>query len=113
MSSLKMTSVPETTTPGFPKCQQSKWSEWINHNHATDSEDEEEQLSQRERQKLCTGGTITDIECREVDTQTPFDRSVSFATCDVKHGLQCKHSDNMILGCLDFEMRLYCNCQRK
>ena len=109
---IKTTDLMETSTSSLPKCQRSQWSLWINHHHPEESDDEEEKLNPDEKQIFCNGGIISNVECREVDTQIAANESISVATCSKDDGLKCIAAENLF-GCSDFEVRFYCQCQRK
>ncbi|XP_077495549.1 uncharacterized protein LOC144106577 isoform X2 [Amblyomma americanum] len=105
--------VPTTTTAKEvvpPECRQG-WSSWVNSHPLYELGDHESLQSVRDA-GLLECPTPTSIECREAGTQVPWDQlGLVGVRCDLSSGLVCRSRNQPKgRGCVDFEVRFYCDC---
>lgn len=109
-TSVTPTPVPRVTpNPLLPVCNESKWSGWINKHTPGGDGGEMENLTPLERQQLCNGGKITNVECED-KYGVPFSSSGVISTCTPGSGYVCHDQDNAPITCDDFRARFYCDC---
>ncbi|XP_077527874.1 hemocytin-like isoform X2 [Haemaphysalis longicornis] len=101
----------QTTTAEVPRECRQGWSPWIN-GHLLDRRGDEESLQSARESGLLECPTPTSMECREADTKLPWDQSGLIGVrCDLSAGLRCRSSSQAKgRGCVDFEVRFYCDC---
>ncbi|XP_054713671.1 uncharacterized protein LOC129223130 [Uloborus diversus] len=97
------------------ECQFTGWSEWVNSinpedNDGNDKESIEKLVSDRRVQ--CPIDHIRTVECRTALTQEPSEISGQNIICNENFGLMC-NSSTTHGDCLDYEMRVYCQCHEE
>ncbi|KAG8199486.1 hypothetical protein JTE90_009334 [Oedothorax gibbosus] len=119
--------LPPTTTPLPARLPCSYWSDWINENHPgskgpstksvkggstivrNDNEKAMPLKLQREKH-FCLEGTITDIECREADSDIDYSEIGENLVCSLVSGFRCRGKDQPGRICKDYKIRYYCSC---
>ncbi|CAL1296415.1 unnamed protein product [Larinioides sclopetarius] len=96
-------------------CEFTGWTEWINSANPADNEGADSELLEElaESHRIpCPLDHVRSIECRSAETQEPVEALGQMAKCSTLVGLMC---DPYINGedCLDYEIRVYCDCVEK
>uniref|UniRef100_A0A1I8GZ93 SCO-spondin n=1 Tax=Macrostomum lignano TaxID=282301 RepID=A0A1I8GZ93_9PLAT len=112
------TTATEGTTTPQGACEDG-WTQWININKPTTGLQggESESLPEIERQlgKICAGGKIEQIQCRDVSVHRQnIGYNTQFGQCSLANGLRCLNKDQAGLSstkqCYDYEVRFFCRC---
>ncbi|EEC02351.1 hemolectin, putative, partial [Ixodes scapularis] len=103
------TPVPWTPVPE-PHCEHG-WSSWLN-GHSLDALGDLETLQSARDTGLLQCPSVTAMECREADSQVPWDQSgLVGVQCDLTTGLVCRNKGQPKgRSCADFEVRFFCDC---
>ena len=68
-----------------------------------------ETLTEQQKQQLCPGGQLVEIECQTTDG-IEYYSSGEVATCDLNTGMVCNNADNFPIPCSDYQVRYRCVC---
>ncbi|XP_035224885.1 hemocytin-like, partial [Stegodyphus dumicola] len=125
-----ITSSPVTTElPFVTSCDY--WSEWINEHHPSGAksgggkgsgvkggggnrgDSEKAMLLRLQREyKFCIEGYLSDIECREADTDLYYSETGDKKLmCSLHGGFRCRARDQSSRLCKDYKIRYYCSCK--
>ena len=85
------------------------WSHWLNA-HTPNGDGEVETLTDQQKQQLCPGGQLVEIDCQTVDG-IPIYSSGEIATCELSSGMICNNADNFPIPCSDYQVRYRCDCR--
>ncbi|XP_052248669.1 mucin-5AC-like isoform X9 [Dreissena polymorpha] len=102
------------TTPRVtPEVCSPKWLPWINKMIPTTDMNyvEHEFMTVAKQRELCPNGKLTRIECVTTSGIQHYSTGSIGTTCDVTSGLTCRNSENYPIGCEDFKVRYYCECE--
>ncbi|KAM9807742.1 mucin-5AC-like [Neosynchiropus ocellatus] len=99
-----------TSTTITTQCARScKWSDWINKNNTAQGGGDYELLEEIAQSVPGSCRKPTEIECRTVDRQVPFNQTQQEVTCNVMVGLICHDKDQGLSPrCYDYEIRVKC-----
>lgn len=93
------------------------WTHWINLDNPTIMKegklfegDIESIANIRKMHPLCEYYMMTQVECREAKTKIPSSQTNEVVSCDRIRGLRCKNDAQPDGKCLDYEVRVFCNC---
>ncbi|XP_052092501.1 mucin-5AC-like [Mytilus californianus] len=93
------------------------WTHWINLDNPTIMKegklfegDIESIANIRKMHPLCEYYMMTQVECREAKTKIPSSQTDEVVSCDRIRGLRCKNDAQPDGKCLDYEVRVFCNC---
>ncbi|KAH9518400.1 hypothetical protein Btru_016733 [Bulinus truncatus] len=75
----------------------SGWSSWINRVDPVVSTGDYEKMTKEELNAFCPGGNVTDIECKDSDTNDDW-TSLAEAICSVDDGLKCNKEYIRVTG---------------
>ena len=68
-----------------------------------------ETLTEQQKQQLCPGGQLVEIECQTTDG-IEYYSSGEIATCDLNTGMVCNNADNFPIPCSDYQVKYRCKC---
>ncbi|GFQ92410.1 SCO-spondin, partial [Trichonephila clavata] len=119
----------KTEAPSLKSC--SYWSEWINEHHPTKpgeggtkkgsvktggsvirGDTEKVMLLKLQREyNFCLDGIVSDIECREADTDLDYtETGDKKLACTLVGGFRCRGKDQPERLCKDYKIRYFCSC---
>ncbi|XP_076461744.1 uncharacterized protein LOC143294198 [Babylonia areolata] len=113
----KCLEVPTAYPPGYtgytptaqPYTCTNGWTDWINQDSPDTGDGDLEKLTDQEKQQLCPGGQLVEIECETTDG-IKYYSSGEIVTCDLNTGLVCSNGDNSPIPCSDYQVRYRCKC---
>lgn len=103
---------PNTEPPLVASCSASGWTPWLN--PAARASGDFALLADSRFASMygayCGLAQVTDIECRVVATGQDLKGAGQMASCELPRGLACYNRYQAGGACLDYEVRLFCNC---
>ncbi|GIY74808.1 EGF-like repeat and discoidin I-like domain-containing protein 3 [Caerostris extrusa] len=117
-----------TELPSLVPC--AYWSDWINEHHPPEKgkgtktgvkgkgakvggdTEKAMPLKLRREYDFCNDGIVTDIECRDAETDLDHKETGDRKTvCDMTSGFRCRGYDQPGKFCRDYKIRYYCSCK--
>ncbi|XP_077553611.1 uncharacterized protein LOC144168516 [Haemaphysalis longicornis] len=103
---------PNTEPPLVARCRASGWTPWLN--PAARASGDFALLADSRFASMygayCSLAQITDIQCRVAATGQDLLASGQMASCKLPRGFACYNRYQAGGACLDYEVRLFCNC---
>ncbi|KAM7301526.1 hemocytin [Ixodes scapularis] len=103
---------PNTETPPTIDCSSSGWTPWLN--PPAKASGDFALLGDPKFASLYSGycgpRSVVDIECRVTPSGVAAMKAGQSVTCELPRGLACYHRDQTEGTCLDYEVRLLCDC---